>query len=277
MEGNSHLLLCNGATLARSARDWRNATPEELRTGEGGNVRIEIPSLAKSLGANVSGVFADLAEISAFVYAADQAISRSGTISFDYGERWIRRLRFEIAVRCPDFWNQRKVVECLIETLGFITEDAYEFSFSRNPKPTPFERFLGFGDSNPEGIEKVALFSGGVDSLSGAVEEVLHSRRKVALVSHWPVSHLGSRQDQLAARLADCVQPGNPKPVHLKVLANKVGTFDHEHTQRSRSFLFSSIASVVAHVFGINAVDFYENGIVSVNLPLCEQEVNGEI
>jgi hypothetical protein len=175
----------------------------------------------------------------------------------------------------PDFWNQRKVVECLIETLGFITEDAYEFSFSRNPKPTPFERFLGFGDSNPEGIEKVALFSGGVDSLSGAVEEVLHSRRKVALVSHWPVSHLGSRQDQLAARLADCVQPGNPKPVHLKVLANKVGTFDHEHTQRSRSFLFSSIASVVAHVFGINAVDFYENGIVSVNLPLCEQEVNG--
>jgi hypothetical protein len=275
MADNAHLLLCNGATLARAARTWSDAHTQELRTGDGGNVRIEIPLLAKSLSANVPDVFADLAEIAAFVYSADQAISRSGTVTFDYGDRWIRKLRFEIAVRCPDFWNQAAVSECLIEALGFMTEDAYEFRFTKNPTPTAFERFLGFGESNPEGIEKVMLFSGGIDSLAGAVEEVLHNGKKVALVSHWPVSHLGSRQDRLASTVAGRVSNKDRRPLHFKVLANKIGEIDHEHTQRSRSFLFSSIASVVARIFGIDGIDFFENGVVSVNLPLCEQEKNG--
>jgi hypothetical protein len=85
---------------------------------------------------------------------------------------------------------------------------------------------------------------------------------------------MGSRQDQLAIAIAGRLAARDKRPYHLKVLANKIGTFDHEHTQRSRSFLFSSIAAVVARVFGINSIEFYENGVVSVNLPLCEQEKN---
>jgi 7-cyano-7-deazaguanine synthase in queuosine biosynthesis len=155
-----------------------------------------------------------------------------------------------------------------------LTEDIYEFRFTKNPRPTEFERFLGFGDDNPEGIERIVLFSGGIDSLTGAVEDTLGNGRKVALVSHCPVSHLGSRQDHLATAIAGRIAATEKRPLHLKVLANKIGTFDHEHTQRSRSFLFSSIAAVVARVFGLNAIEFYENGVISVNLPLCEQEKN---
>ncbi len=92
---------------------------------------------------NVADVIADLTEIAAFVFAADQAVSRSGNKKFDYGDKWIRDFRFEIAIRCPDFWNESHVLDCLSETLHFLTADNFEFRFSKNHMPTPFSSFLG--------------------------------------------------------------------------------------------------------------------------------------
>ncbi len=272
---DSHLFLCNGATLARAATAWKTVTAEELRTGPNGNVRIAIPELAQRMYTNVAPVLADLTELAAFVYAADQAISRTGIKTFDYGDKWLRHFRFEVAVRVPDFWNQQHVLDCLCETLAFLTSDSFEFRFSLNRSPTSFTNFLGFGDANPEGIEKLTLFSGGIDSLAGAAEEILHKKSKVALVSHKPVSHLGARQTRLVEKITERLGDPAKSPFHLTVLANKIGALEHDHTQRSRSFLFTSIGAVVARLLGLNAIGFYENGIVSVNLPLCDQETNG--
>ena len=46
-----------------------------------------------------------------------------------------------------------------------------------------------------------------------------------------------------------------------------------ENTQRSRSFLYAALASVVARLFGQTRICFYENGVVSINLPISEQVV----
>ena len=274
MASESHLFLCNGAELARAAKAWKSAKSETLTTGKNGSVRIAIPALTRRMVSNVRDVIADLTEIAAFVFAADQAVSRSGNKKFDYGDKWIRDFRFEIAIRCPDFWNQSHVLDCLSETLHFLTADNFEFRFSKNHTPTPFSSFLGFGDANPEGIQRIVLFSGGLDSLTGAVEEILHDQRKVALVSHRPVSHLGTRQAALVKKLTERIPNKEQTPLHLMITANKSGQLDHDATQRTRSFLFASLGAAVAEIFKIDGIEFYENGIVSVNLPLCDQEMN---
>ena len=64
-------------------------------------------------------------------------------------------------------------------------------------------------------------------------------------------------------------------PVHFPVLANRIGQSDGDYTQRSRSFLYGSLAAAVANYFRLDGIHFFENGVVSINLPLCGQEIGG--
>src|SRR4029450_13161880 len=48
---------------------------------------------------------------------------------------------------------------------------------------------------------------------------------------------------------------------------------DAEFTQRTRTFLFSAIGCVVAEMMGCARIRFFENGIMSFNLPISPQIV----
>jgi hypothetical protein len=48
-----------------------------------------------------------------------------------------------------------------------------------------------------------------------------------------------------------------------------------EHTQRTRSFLYAALACVITNLFKNSRIRFFENGVVSVNLPISEQVVGG--
>jgi len=65
----------------------------------------------------------DLVELAALVYAADQSCKRLGGVTLDYGDKWHRTFRFEIAVRDLAFWSQKKVLDCLTDTLSFLSEE----------------------------------------------------------------------------------------------------------------------------------------------------------
>src|SRR4029077_18177 len=126
--------------------------------------------LTAQMRAGVGDVATDLLEVAAYVYAADQAVTRGGTVVVDYGDSWRRRFRFEIPVRCPDVWNRPEVQEALTSALGFLIDDEYEFGFHRATDPVRGESYL-FDAVAPDGSEfqEVVLFSGGLDSLCGAV------------------------------------------------------------------------------------------------------------
>src|SRR5207302_3656639 len=62
-------------------------------------------------------------------------------------------------------------------------------------------------------------------------------------------------------------------PLHIPVWAHQRGIRGREYTQRSRSFLYACMAFAVARVFGLSRIRFYENGPVSLNLPISEQVV----
>jgi hypothetical protein len=61
----------------------------------------------------------------------------------------------------------------------------------------------------------------------------------------------------------------------VPVWVNKQEKLGREYTQRSRSFLFASLGAVVARLFDLWRIRFYENGVVSINLPISAQVVGG--
>ena len=116
------------------------------------------------------------------------------------------------------------------------------------------------------------LFSGGLDSLGGAVHELVTGKRSIALVSHRSSAKIDAKQQQLVRDLA---ARSPRKPLHVPVWVNKDKALGREYTQRSRSFLFAALGAVVARLFDLWRIRFYENGVVSINLPISAQVVGG--
>jgi hypothetical protein len=223
--------------------------------------------------ANIHPVLVDLLEIATYVYCADQATTRGGDTSKDYGARWRRHFQFHIPVREPDLWSSKAVLATLRDTLEFLSDDEYEFTFEKLPEPPPVSQYLDFRGGEVAGFnaEKVMLFSGGLDSLGGAIQETI-AGKAVALVSHRSSPKIDRRQRML---VEDLGRHYSKKPFHVPVWINKDKALGKEFTQRTRSFLYASLAAIVARVFDLWRISFYENGVVSINLPISSQVVGG--
>ena len=115
------------------------------------------------------------------------------------------------------------------------------------------------------------LFSGGLDSLAGAVEAALGRGERLALVSHRASPMVASFQNRLVKALRE--RAGHDRLLHFSVGVTKGGMKAVEFTQRTRSFLFAVLGFLVAHLFNRETVSFYENGVVSLNLPLASHVV----
>ncbi len=242
-------------------------------TGASANVNLKITDLARRLSSDVPDVLVDLVEIASYVYCADQAITRGGDGALAVGKHW-RRLHFHIPVRLPDLWSAAEVSEALRDTLSFLSEDEYDFRFTQLIEAPPMQRYLELGgqQSGFSDPDEVLLFSGGLDSLGGVVQEAVRHGRKVALVSPRSSPKIHSRQRQLVADLAArCGETS--RPLHVPVWVHKTGEEAREFTQRSRSFLYAALATAVAKMFDLSRIRFYENGVTSLNLPISEQAI----
>ena len=271
-----HVILCGGTELSPLGGAWKHIAPVPLAIGKGlHDVHLHLHDLTKPMSENPSDVATDLLEIAAFVYAADQAVRRGGKSEFEYGSKWRRHFWFEIPVRQPDFWADDKVLGPLREVLTFLSDDDFEFHFRKLKKPPKLDSYLDFrkGGVDSSGIEEVMLFSGGLDSFGGAVKEIADGKRKIALVSHQPTTKVGAPQRKLVEALNKHLNGTAPAPFHVQIELNKGKALGREYTQRTRSFVYASLAAVVARMLGKDRIRFYENGIVSFNLPLSMQSL----
>jgi hypothetical protein len=57
---------------------------------------------------------------------------------------------------------------------------------------------------------------------------------------------------------------------YVPVNVTNTGDRATEYTQRTRSFLFASLAMVVSTMFGKDEFTFYENGVVGLNIPIAK-------
>jgi 7-cyano-7-deazaguanine synthase in queuosine biosynthesis len=236
-------------------------------------VNLRIDDLTRPLSDNIPGELADMLEIATYIYCADQFTGRGTPRMSRMGAEWRRRFYFNIPVRRLDIWSNPELTDSLTRTVGFLSEDEFVFEFVQARDPAPVQAYLGFSDPNAQVIapEQVILFSGGLDSLSGAVDTIIGHSTPAVLVSHQASNTIASKQKELAAALKSRAKPRTL--LHVPVKVNKGKEEASDFTQRSRSLLFASIGLVVAKLFNLRSVDFYENGIVSLNLPIAEHVI----
>lgn len=268
------LFVCSGAKVASSDPLAKGKHCVELDSiGQKSNVHISFENVAKVFQRDLSPRLIDFLEIAAYVFSADCATPR-GTEWTDNNstEPWTRDLAFVIPVRQPDFWETPHVKGLLEEVLNFLSNDSYSFHFVPLQRDRVDQQYFEFGEKKvwPFGHpERVVMFSGGLDSLAGAVEAASTGTKSV-LVSHRSVSTIDARQRKL---FADLEQRFPGQLIHVPVWINKAETFGREPTQRTRSFLYSALGTLVAHSVQAGGVRFYENGIVSLNLPIAQEVV----
>lgn len=264
-------MLCGGADSPAAPADALR-----LVLGPGGDgaagLTIDVAGLDAALCGQVPDRFRDLIRLAGFVLAADQAFSRGGDGADDLGKSWRRLFRFVVPVQEPDFWVG--LDDVLRETLGFLSDDDYRFEFvpalGTEPRQLSFTAPDGMPIVSWKHVDEVLLFSGGMDSFGGAVEEILGQGKRVVLVTHRSAPQVWNKQQQLFRDLA--ARAGENQPIHVAMQAVKHDdVLRREPTQRSRSFLFAAIAGAVAFLVGRDRVRFYENGVIAVNLPISRQ------
>jgi len=270
-----HWLLCGGAS-------HKDAPDDALRlavTGEDKNLTVDVAGITEALTGRVPPAFRDLILIASYVLAGDQAIDRGSPDDTDMGKKWRRSFRFVIGVEDPELWRKPAMMSLLEDTLGFLSEDYYTFEFQKgtsrpgeqlalaNPKGEPFVSW--------DHVQDVVLFSGGLDSLGGAVDQFLRQKRDIILVSHRSATKTWKTQRDLIDDLRRMGPERNLPHLGIRVQRHD-NALRKERTQRSRSFLYAAIAGTVAQLVGRRRILFYENGVVALNLPVSRQVVGAK-
>ncbi len=213
----------------------------------------------------------DLLEIAATVFAADGSIRRGGPTRPHMGADWRRNLKFSIPVSDPAHWSRPQIRRAIEDAVAFLTEDDVTFSFTQKPVEPEAEPFL---DLDPTGrlfeADRIIMFSGGLDSYAGALETLSQTSEKVVLVTHRSAQKTIPRQVELGNSFDEIFRE---RYLHLHVVARRCRGGAQDTTQRSRSFLFAALGQAVAKAFSARRLSFFENGVISHNLPLGRQIV----
>ena len=184
------------------------------------------------------------------VWAADKLVARN--LQFD---AWTRQFLVDI----PTTIDWGGFVPGLARLLNFLTGDAWTI------RPREAQVNLDFTGIWPHSWQPtaVALFSGGLDSLTGAID-LLEEGHRLVLVSHYDYGQLAATQQSLAAALTEHYGPDR-----LHHLAVRVQFEGPELTLRSRSLLYLALGLTAATAFpGSLPLFIPENGWIALNPPL---------
>lgn len=245
---------------------------EILFAGSNVNFHLRTESVTAKLRTTIPDRLLDFLEIAAAVYAADSLTSRGGPARKRWGEDWRRRFEFTVAVRDPTFWRSDGRAEALARAVDFLSEDTATFTFIPGTAAPPATRYFDF-EPHADGAfiaDDVVLLSGGLDSLAGAVELLETTTHNVVFVTHLSAPKVESRQTKLVYQLLERY-PG--RTFWLPIKATLAKQKAAETTQRSRTLLFAAMGFVAAQMFGAKRLLLFENGVVSLNLPISKQVV----
>ena len=269
------IVLCNGADLPAN---WAGSTPlvlEYRKSYEGRNINLGLPNFVRDVYYLLPR-FRDLLEIAAFIFGADRLVSRGPKNSVEY-HSWSRQFFFAIRVRDYEFWNRPTVKEKLSEALTFMSGDrAYQFSFQPGHQTPPADMFDKEAfQIRPQEEVKVILFSGGLDSLTGTLECLENSSDQLCLISHQSGQPGTAKTQNNLIRYLQNHYPNRIK--HFKLRSGLHGIRAKEETQRTRAFLFTSVAYALSHVYAQPGIFVYENGITSINFLKRQDQINARV
>lgn len=217
----------------------------------------------------------DLFLISSIVYGIDNLFDRN-SYSID---GWTRDFEVTLPVKNIEQWQNAKTI--IEECLTFLTGDYWQIAFTEieleflyHPRKNRRKSKIPLYDKYK--YQFASLFSGGLDSLVGAVDllEQLESTKKILLISHFDSNSVGPNSDQeklfyyLSTKYTnkiDWVQ----STITLKSKDNQNNYVNKDSNYRSRSILFLGIANYLINTIqNVNELIIPENGTISLNYPL---------
>ena len=217
-----------------------------------------------------SGLAFDIFLIGCYVYGIDILLPREHFST----NGWSRDIEIEFPVESPEIFEKGKTE--LEHLLSFLTGDEWNISFIKRKVTSLYvfkPRAKVFTDRYRQSFKKVSLFSGGLDSLVGIIDQLSSSTDKIVLVSHYDSVFKGAKSDQ--DKIQKILSKKYPHYHHIQTRVDLSSTDvngnarDNEPSLRSRSFLFLCQAIFVAHSVtdGIEVL-IPENGTISLNHPL---------
>ena len=239
--------------------------------GDGINYSADIRFEFKSLwdfGGDTDSTAFDLLLLSVIVYNVDRMLNR-GIHSTD---GWKRDITLEgVPARNADIMNG--AAHLFESSISFLTGDKWTIRFVQH----------GSWEYHPQAnrqyernqYAKVALFSGGLDSLIGFVDEAytLNEGERILLISHVEQGKEGTDQNGIISYCEEHhIYDGRYDRIKSRVSLSHVANVDREASEstfRSRSLLFFAMGIYCAHSIG-NGMQLIvpENGTISINIPL---------
>ena len=241
---------------------FRNAEPRLYvgfeRSGDPHSMRQDVLSgVAGALGASPSATVVDLLYAAMSVYAADLCIPRQCA-----DDAWTRDIRLHLAVADVATWQP--VLPLLAEMLGFLSGDDWELCVHSHSRYAPPAARVPLLDDRPNAV---ALFSGGLDSLVGAIDLLAQGRRVEFVGQYGP--------DPLPREFQRRVWGGLPEELRKRGtrlafhIQPPVIPGQYDKTMRCRSFLFLALGLAVADALSADCPLYVaENGFISLNVPL---------
>lgn len=193
----------------------------------------------------------DFLSIALAAFAADRFVLRR-----DAEDGWTRVLDVDIAVQDPAVWAPQTAR--LAAALRFLTGDIWTLRFSQGGSAPPnFQGRLHDRDT-------VCLFSGGLDSLLGALKLIEQGRRPQL------VSQASPKEAQPQKYLANLIGQDAHR---LNANVYEKWRTPYEPSTRGRSLIFFAYGVVAAAALGLAEVLVPENGLIAVNPPLTPRRL----
>jgi hypothetical protein len=223
----------------------------------------------RKMNVRPSEIGIDLLVLAVHVHAADIRLNRVVCAQ----DSWTREIMLSVPVSDPALWSGALPV--LKTMLRFLTGDLWEIEF--RPRPEQFRNLTqgelpGFDSRNFDGV---CLYSGGLDSLIGAIDEIIDGRWPL-FVSHAGEGAVSRPQANLFEDLRNALirnTGANRQMERLRYAARfPKGLFQgvsSEDTTRGRSFLFLAIGAAAGTGLGRQfELRIPENGFIALNVPL---------
>ncbi len=210
----------------------------------------------------------DFLLLAAAAYALDKLVLRESSV-----DGWTRDFSLVLPVSDVAVWNAVK--QDLNSCFSFLTGDLWNIDFVAQTSTLIRPFFRRYSRRRrltlrPTG-ETVCLFSGGLDSLIGAIDWLEHySGRRLLLVGHHDGQMPGPYTDQKT--LLEELGPAYPLRVNsilVRVGHSNEWVSEREITLRARSLVFIALGIFVASALGPTVpLLIPENGTIALNVPL---------
>ncbi len=233
----------------------------------------DLVALAKQAHRPLSSREADFAWLAIAVYLADRTAPRN-----PYGNHgpafWRRKIHITIPVADPLAW--KAVMDPLIQALEYLTEDDWNFEFIPGRATFSAESQEHFRGMHGPRVAWTSLFSGGLDSLAGALCW-LRSRSGIGLLVSGQTHHRIAAGQQ--AQVAELRSHFPQRVEHIGVeygVPDKHGLNGFESSQRTRAFIHTALGSLAALRAGNGQLYLFENGFGALNLPCDSAQIGSQ-